>query len=258
MAPRGTPVPDLLAWYSALTKRGRPRWAHPAPVVRDWPLARLRDYSTSRAQDMVPTLVLPPQAGHASCIVDYAAGQSQLLSLREAGLARLYCLDWVAAGEQTAGASIEDYVALLAETVRLLGGRVNLVGDCQGGWLAVLYAALHPAQVNTLTIAGAPVDFHAGSSPLRDWTRILGTAGRTVGGTELTLYQAMVALGGGVQRGANQLLGFKLLEPAAEWQFVLHLRVRDRIVQLDDLPVRLDRVRHDRALIRPIAAHAAD
>ena len=42
------------------------------------------------------------------------------------------------------------------------GGRVNLVGDCRGGWLAVVYAGLHPEHVNTLTIGGAPIDTHAG------------------------------------------------------------------------------------------------
>jgi poly(3-hydroxybutyrate) depolymerase len=35
---------------------------------------------------------------------------------------------------------------------------VNLIGDCQGGWLATVYAALRPEPINTLTIAGAPID----------------------------------------------------------------------------------------------------
>ena len=226
---------DVLAWWQVRTSRQRPRWAHPAPVIRQWPLARLRDYSSGgtaenpASRDQVPTLVLPPQAGHDSCIVDFAPGQSQLLTLREAGLHRLFCLDWVGATEDTADCSIEDYLALLADTVELLGGRLNLVGDCQGGWLAVIYAALHPEQVNTLTIAGAPVDCHAGGSAIRDWTGLLGLAGRLGGPGPLAPYEAMVALGGGVQRGANQLLGFKLLEPAAEWQRELALlgHIRD-------------------------------
>jgi pimeloyl-ACP methyl ester carboxylesterase len=229
---------DVLAWWQLRTTRERPRWAHPAPVVRQWPLARLRDYSTGETPvdpehpehpEQVPTLVLPPQAGHDSCIVDFAPGQSQLLTLREAGLHRLYCLDWAGATEQTADCSIEDYLALLADTVELLGGRVNLVGDCQGGWLAVIYAALHPEQVNTLTIAGAPVDCHAGGSTIRDWTGLFGRAGTLGGPGPMAPYEAMVALGGGVQRGANQLLGFKLLEPAAEWQRELALlgHIRD-------------------------------
>jgi poly(3-hydroxyalkanoate) synthetase len=43
----------------------------------------------------VPTLVLPPQAGHASSIVDYGRGQSQMMTLRDAGLDHLFAIDWV-------------------------------------------------------------------------------------------------------------------------------------------------------------------
>ena len=45
---------------------------------------------------------------------------------------------------------------MVAESIALLGGRVNLVGDCQGGWLAVIYAALYPDTVETLTMPGPP------------------------------------------------------------------------------------------------------
>ena len=77
---------------------------------------------------------------------------------------------------------------MLEEAVQSLGGRVNLVGDCQGGWLAVVYAGLHPEQVNTLTIGGAPIDTHAGQSgnPGMDSTarpaqRTRGSTGRLFG-----------------------------------------------------------------------------
>ena len=62
------------------------------------------------------------------------------------------------------------------------------------------------------------MDFHAGESPLRDWTRLLGSAGRRGGAGEIALYRAMVEHSGGVQRGRSQVLGFKLLEPLAEWE----------------------------------------
>jgi poly(3-hydroxyalkanoate) synthetase len=209
---------DLLTWWRARSVRERPTWTHPNEVVREWPVARLRDYSAPEPSCALPTLLLPPQAGHDSCIVDYAPGQSQLLTLREAGLDLLYTLDWAGASAANLHATVEDYLAVVAETVQLVGGKVNLVGDCQGGWLAVLYTALHPERVNTLTIAGAPVDFHAGESPLRDWTRLLGSAGRRGGAGEIALYRAMVEHSGGVQRGRSQVLGFKLLEPLAEWE----------------------------------------
>ena len=170
----------------------------------------------------MPTLVLPPQAGHASSIVDYGRDQSQMMTLRDAGLDRLFAVDWIPATAQTADWSIEEYVAVLGDIVEWLGGRVNLVGDCQGGWLAVVYAGLHPEQVNTLTIGGAPIDTHAGQSAIQEWTRMLARR------NELGLYRTLVRAGGGVQRGEHQLTGFKLLEPGAE---IEHLFVHNELAR---------------------------
>ena len=60
------------------------------------------------------------------------------------GLCRVFSLDWRAATEATMDSSVEDYLGVIAESAQLLGGRVNLVGDCQGGWLAVMYTPPHP------------------------------------------------------------------------------------------------------------------
>lgn len=78
-------------------------------------------------------MLLPPQAGHDSCIVDYAPGQSQVHTALDAGPCRVFSLDWRAATEATKDSSVEDYLGVIAESAQLLGGRVNLVGDCQGG-----------------------------------------------------------------------------------------------------------------------------
>jgi poly(3-hydroxyalkanoate) synthetase len=139
------------------------------------------------------------------------------MTLRDGGLDDLYAIDWSPATAETADYSIEEFVAVLEESVELLGGRVNLVGDCQGGWLAVIYAALHPSQVNTLTIAGAPIDTHAGDSSLQEWTRL--SARRN----NIDFYRALVKLGGGLQRGKTQLRGFKTLEPGAEIDRLMRL-----------------------------------
>ncbi len=175
---------DLAEFARVATLRERPTWAHDAREVRAWPVARLLDYSAPSPTAGVPTLVLPPQAGHASSIVDYGRDQSQMLTLREAGLDRILTIDWLPATDETAGFSIEEYVAVLDDAVELLGGRVNLVGDCQGGWLAVVYAGLRPTNVNTLSIGGAPIDTHAGQSGIQEWTRLLARR------NELALYQA--------------------------------------------------------------------
>lgn len=217
---RGSPLDiaqDLAEFARAATLREKPTWAHDSREVRSWPVARLLDFSAPSHTASVPTLVLPPQAGHASSIVDYERGQSQMITLRDGGLDNLYAIDWLPATAETADHSIDEYVAVLEEAVGLLGGRVNLVGDCQGGWLAVIYAALHPNQINTLTIAGAPIDTHVGESALREWTRL------SARGNDIGLYRALVKLGGGVQLGKSQLRGFKTLEPVGELDRLMRL-----------------------------------
>jgi poly(3-hydroxyalkanoate) synthetase len=220
IARRSTPLDvaeDLAEFARVATLRAKPTWAHDAPEVRAWPIARLLDYSTPSATAAVPTLVLPPQAGHASSIVDYGQDQSQMLTLRDAGLDNIFAVDWLPATQETADWSIDEYVTVLADAVEFLGGRVNLIGDCQGGWLAVIYAGLHPDQVNTITIAGAPIDTHAGKSGIQEWTRLFAQR------KELAVYQALVKAGDGLQLGKSQLRGFKLLEPGAEVERLMGL-----------------------------------
>jgi poly(3-hydroxyalkanoate) synthetase len=151
-----TQIAAQLAWTPieawASTTAGATEYAARAAAGNRSPLDMAEDLAPTAA---VPTLVLRPQAGHALSIVDYGRDQSQMMTLRDAGLDRLFTIDWLPATDDTAGWSIEEYVAVMEEAVQLPGGRVNLVGDCQGGWLAVVYAGLHPGQMNTLTIGGA-------------------------------------------------------------------------------------------------------
>ncbi|EQD27264.1 PHB de-polymerase domain-containing protein [mine drainage metagenome] len=43
---------------------------------------------------------------------------------------------------------------------------VNLVGLCQGGWMAAMLAARFPDKIASLVLAGSPIDTHAGNGPL--------------------------------------------------------------------------------------------
>jgi poly(3-hydroxybutyrate) depolymerase len=185
--------------------------------VFEAPLARLRDFSTRCPRGLVPTLVLPPQAGHDSCIVDYSTEQSQMRTIVAAGLERAFTLDWLGATPATADATIDDYLDVIDRAIEHCGGRVNLIGDCQGGWLATLYAALSPERVNTLTIAGAPIDFHAGEPVIHEVLRHLAPGG------DLRFYEALVASGGGVLKGEHMLTGFILIQPGAEMERQLAL-----------------------------------
>jgi poly(3-hydroxybutyrate) depolymerase len=179
--------------------------------VLESPIARLRDFSAGTRSKVVPTLVLPPQAGHDSCIVDFSPAQSQMKVIRAAGLKRAFSLDWIGATPETAGTTVDDYLAFIRGSIEHIGGPVNLVGDCQGGWLATIYAALHPEDVHTLTIAGAPIDFHAGDAVIYDWVETLAGGER-----DLAFYRWVVERGGGVLRGEHMLNGFILIKPENE------------------------------------------
>jgi poly(3-hydroxyalkanoate) synthetase len=213
---RATPPQLLLEsinWWAEIVDRRRPTWSSPNRIVFEAPIARLRDFSPRQApgdRDVVPTLVLPPQAGHDSCIVDYSATQSQMRTILEAGLTRAYSLDWIGAGDDTKDATIDDYLGVIDRAIDELGGTVNLVGDCQGGWLATIYAALEPERVNTLTIAGAPIDFHCGEPVIVAALHSLAPNGN------LAFYRSLVAAGGGRLDGRHMLAGFIAIQPENE------------------------------------------
>ena len=57
---------------------------------------------------------------------------------------------------------IDNYLAEVVVAIDDLGGRVNLVGLCQGGWVSAMVAARFPEKVNSLVLAGAPIDTDAG------------------------------------------------------------------------------------------------
>jgi pimeloyl-ACP methyl ester carboxylesterase len=91
----------------------------------------------------------------------------------------------------------EDYLDVIHRAVEHCGGRVNLIGDCQGGWLATIYAALYPEHINTLTLAGALIDFHAGEPVVHEVLRRLAPGG------DLRFYEALVKADGGVLKGEH-------------------------------------------------------
>ncbi len=210
---------EYAEWLALTTETREPTWSTPHEVLWESRVARLRDFSGARPSgglsEVVPTLLLPPQAGHSSCIVDYSPEQSQVGAMLDAGLSRLASLDWVGASEATKDAGVEEYLTTVTRAADTLtdglgNPRVNLVGDCQGGWLAVIWAALNPERVHTLTIAGAPIDYHCGEPVLHDWVRALAPD------DGIDVYRGIVDRSGGVLPGDSMLAGFLALKPENE------------------------------------------
>jgi poly(3-hydroxyalkanoate) synthetase len=120
-----------------------------------------------------------------------------------AGITSLYAVDWKPATRDRAGESLDNLLAQTDECVAAIGRPVNVVGLCQGGWQAAIYAALFPQKTKTLTVAGAPIDAHAGGGKIQDALKY----------TPLSFFRTLVDANGGNYPGRVQLFGFKMMHP---------------------------------------------
>ena len=199
-----------------------PEWASPSRIIRDLDTMRLRDFS-QHGQDSpaLPVLVDAPYAGHSSTIADYARGQSLVETLVASGLPRVLVTDWKAATHEMRNYDIDKYLAEINIAVDDLGGRVNLVGLCQGGWMSAMYACRYPGKVASLVLAGSPIDTDAGNGPIKRMAHRL----------PMRFYEEMVTAGGGLMLGQFMLAGWKDMHPGEQYlgKFVdLYEHIEDR------------------------------
>jgi poly(3-hydroxyalkanoate) synthetase len=105
---------------------------------------------------------------------------------------------------------IDSYLSDLNIAIDGFDGPVDLVGLCQGGWLAALYAARFPNKVRRLVLVGAPLDLEAASSQLSQITS----------GMPLSVLRALVEAGEGLVPG-RRLLSQWAPDPGEELRDVL-------------------------------------
>jgi poly(3-hydroxyalkanoate) synthetase len=151
-------------WDSQPGAREPPPWTTRNEVALELSSVRLRDFSTGSGG--IATLVCAPFALHGPMIADLAPGHSLVAALLGAGLRRVLVTDWRSATPEMRYFSIDTYLADLNVLVDQLGGTADLIGLCQGGWMALIYAARFPKKVRKLVLAGAPIDIAAGQSAL--------------------------------------------------------------------------------------------
>jgi len=153
-------------------------------------------------------------------MADFAHQHSLVERLLAEGLDRVLLIEWRSASPAMRYLSIDSYLADLGIALEDLGGRANLVGLCQGGWMALVYAARFPAKVRKLVLAGAPIDTDAGSSRLSAAAHCL----------PFGVFEELTRLGDGRLLGQRAL---ELWEPA--------LQSKDVATALQLQPDELDR-----------------
>ena len=161
-------------------------------VLLELPTLELRARACDRGRKGVPVLIVAPFALHDAAIADFAPGFSLAAALDRAGPVAL--TRWKSATSDMRLLTIDSYLAELNVVVDELGGRAALVGLCQGGWLAAVYAARFPAKVAALALAGSPIDLAAAPSQIVD----------TVSATPALWLQSYLAAFGGLAPGEHR------------------------------------------------------
>jgi len=170
-------------------------WPTPHQVVLETSAVKLLQFSQGTG---TPVVIVPPQAGHHSSIADYAPNQSLVESAAKNYTGSVYTIEWKSCTYTRRNEGIQDLLAQLDECVLEVGGKATLVGLCQGGWLATIYASLYPNRVSSLVLAGAPIDTKAGKSSIHRATK-----------TPLVMYKATVMMSGGLMLGQTMLAAWK-------------------------------------------------
>jgi len=87
-----------------------------------------------------------------------------------------------------------------------------IVGNCQGGWAAMMLAASDPGETGPLVINGAPMSYWGGAWQEGGGDNPMRYAGGLLGGTWLSSFAS--DLGAGVFDGAHLVQNFENLNPA--------------------------------------------
>ena len=168
-------------------------FANPFKVELDMTGMRLLAFGD--AGDATPILIVAPFALHDASIADFAPDHSIVAVLRAAGASCVHIAECKSANAASQHFDIDAYLAELNVILDELGGRARLVGLCQGGWLALAYAARFPKKVEKLALVGAPIDLGACDSAMTFAARNAPPGG----------FEALVAAGGGRATGAQVL-----------------------------------------------------
>jgi poly(3-hydroxybutyrate) depolymerase len=194
-----TPYEDLMKFYGTALHCGKPEWSTPNRAIYEDEAVVLRRFDDNRTGE--PLIIVPPQAGHHSCIADYSPDHSLVRTCLDETTGPVYVIEWKTSTIKRKNETIDDLVKQMIMCVKMAGAPVTIAGLCQGGWLSAIYAAMFPRDVRSLILAASPIDFTAGGGKIQDIVHAI----------PLWYYQYMVSCSGGNMSGDLMLMGWKLM-----------------------------------------------
>ncbi|ESQ17448.1 MAG: alpha/beta hydrolase [Thiohalocapsa sp. PB-PSB1] len=165
-------------------------------------------------EDGRPYIIIDPRAGHGSGIGGFKHESEVGAAIHEGHPVYFVTFTRLPQPNQT----VVDVTAAEAEFVREVRRRHPdspkpiIIGNCQGGWAAMLLAATNPDITGPIVANGAPLSYWAGQkgkNPMR-------YLGGLVGGGAMSI-KLMSDLGNGLFDGANLVANFERLSPSTTW-----------------------------------------
>ncbi len=143
------------------------------PVLRDGKTTLYRYRSVAKPAGGPPLLIVFALVNRPT-VLDLQPDRSLIRGLLAAGR-DVYLLDWGYPDRGDRHLSLADYTLgylhRAIERIAAEHGSVDLLGVCQGGTLALVYASLEPARLRRLVTMVTPVDFHTPENLLAKWAR---------------------------------------------------------------------------------------
>jgi pimeloyl-ACP methyl ester carboxylesterase/tellurite resistance protein len=168
---------------------------------------------TPSREDGRPYIIIDPRAGHGAGIGGFK-DESEVGCALDAGHPVYFV---VFSRHPRPGQTLACVCAAEAEFVREVQRRHPrsvkpvIIGNCQGGWAAMLLAATDPDLTGPVVINGAPLSYWAGTVGKKPM--------RYLGGIYGGILPALILsdLGDGQFDGANLVLNFETLQPGSTW-----------------------------------------
>ena len=132
---------------------------------------------TARRQVKVPLLITYALVNR-QYMMDLQPDRSMIKSFLDAGL-DVYIIDWGYPTAEDMYMTMDDhinwYMDECVDFIRNESGKdkINLLGVCQGGTFATIYAALHQDKVRNLVAMVVPIDFSSNDGMLFRWSRFM-------------------------------------------------------------------------------------
>ncbi len=161
-----------------------------------------------------PYVIIDPRAGHGPGIGGFKDDSQVGVALREGH--PVYFVIFFR--EPEPGQTLLDVCAAEQQFIRRVrelhpkSPKPAVVGNCQGGWAAMMVAASNPDDTGPIVINGAPMSYWGGAWAEGEGDNPMRYAGGMLGGTWLASFVA--DLGAGIFDGAYLVENFENLNPA--------------------------------------------